>query len=253
MILSTERATVCGPHRSAGAPGSAAGRRTAFRQRGSLAVAVALLLSGFGLTGCGVVSAVRKVSHAVAANRAAIDQFTSGLKSGEATTFEATYVTTGRSPTKIVYAVRRPEDLSFTDTSSGGDAGGNVDLIVNSAGAYSCSPPFSGSGRRWTCQKLGPASAEARKQALGIYTPAHWITFLRGFSVAAGFAGDKVTTSDMELNGFSMHCVDFRVARVAGTSKICTTAPHRRPIRCSLCRGGRRSASRSRGPRRPAA
>jgi hypothetical protein len=209
MILSTERAAGRGSHRAAAA----------------LAVAIAFPLGGVGLTGCGVVSAVRKVSHAVAANRATIDQFASGLKSGEAATFEATYVTTGNSPTKIVYAVRQPDDLSFMDTSSGsGSASGDTDLIVNSTGSYSCSPPFSGSGPRWTCQKLGAAGADIRKRFLGIYTPAHWIAFLRGFSMAAGLAGDKVTTSDMTVNGFSMHCVNFRVARVPGTSKICTTA-----------------------------
>lgn len=209
MILSTERAIVRGSHRTAGA----------------LAVAVALTLSGFGVTGCGVVTAVRKVTQTVAANKATIDQFTSGLKSGEATTFEATYVTTGNSPTKIVYAVRPPKDLAFTDTSSGGGAAAsNVDLIANSTGAYSCAPPFSGLGPRWTCQKLRAASADTRNRILGLYTPAHWITFLRDFSLAAGFAGDKVTTSDMTVNGFSMHCVDFRAAGVAGTSKICTTA-----------------------------
>jgi hypothetical protein len=213
MILSTERAIVRGSHRTAGA----------------LAVAVALTLSGFGLAGCGVVTAVNKVTHAMAANKAIIDQFTSGLKSSKATTFEATYVTTGSTPTKIVYAVRPPKDLAFTDTTSGGGSASinTVDLIVNSTGAYSCFPRSSGSvsGPGWTCQKLGAASADTRNKVLGLYTPSHWITFLRDFSLAAGFAGDKVTTSDMTLNGFSMHCVDFRAPGVAGTSKICTTKP----------------------------
>jgi hypothetical protein len=64
MILSTERAIVRGSHRTAGV----------------LGVAVALVLSGSGLTGCGVVPAVSKVTHAVQAGQAAIEQFRSGLK-----------------------------------------------------------------------------------------------------------------------------------------------------------------------------
>ncbi len=50
------------------------------------------------------------------------------------------------------------------------------------------------------------------------------MTFLKDFSLAAGFAGDKVTSSTMTANGFSMSCVDFRASGVAGTSTICTTA-----------------------------
>lgn len=43
-------------------------------------------------------------------------------------------------------------------------------------------------------------------------------------ALAAGFAGDKVTSSTMTVNGFSMRCVDFKAAGIAGTSTICTTA-----------------------------
>jgi hypothetical protein len=211
MIPSTDRAAVPGRHRTAAVA----------------AIAVALMLSGFGLTGCGIVKAVNKVAHTVQANKATIDQFATGLKSGQATTFEATYVTTGSSPTKIIYAVRPPKGLAFKDTASGGSNQGisALDIVVNSSGEYACSPPVSGSGSgpRWTCQQLGAASAATQNKIFGFYTPSHWVVFLRDFSLAAGFAGDKVTTSNMTLNGFSMHCVDFRAAGIPGTSKICTT------------------------------
>lgn len=48
------------------------------------------------------------------------------------------------------------------------------------------------------------------------------MNFLKGFSLAAGFAGDKVTTSTKSLNGFTMPCVDFRAAGETGRSTICT-------------------------------
>jgi hypothetical protein len=193
------------------------------RRRAAGIAGVALMLSGFGLTGCGVVRAVNKVRNAVDSNRGIIDQFTSNLKSGGATTFEATYKTNGTSPSTIVYAVKPPKGLAFKDSQSGGaDGVSNVDIIVNSSGEYSCSPPSSGA--QWTCQKLGAAKAAVQNKIFGFYTPSHWVSFLRDFSLAAGFAGDKVSSSSMTKNGFSMHCVDFRAAGVPGTSTICTTS-----------------------------
>jgi|CZKT01.1.fsa_nt_gi hypothetical protein len=194
------------------------------RRRIAGAIGIALILPGMGLTGCGVVRAVKKITHDMAANRATIDAFTGKLKSGEATTFEATYVTTGSSPARIVYAVRPPKGLAFTDSPSAGGSSGTgtaADIVVNSSGAYSCSAPSAGSG--WSCEKLGTAAA-VKNKVLGFYTPAHWVAFLRDFALAAGFAGDSVTTSSMTVHGFSMQCVDFRAPGVQGTSTICTTA-----------------------------
>jgi hypothetical protein len=201
----------------------ALGRRTA------RVVAVALMMSGFGLTGCGIVNTVRKVEHNVEGNKATIDTFTNKIKSGQATPFEATYVTTGSSPATIVYAVEPPKGLAFTDTPSGVSSSSNgisgVDLVVNSSGEYSCSPPSSsGSNSGWSCQKLGNADATTQNKIFDFYTPAHWIAFLRDFSLAAGIAGDVVTSSNMTVNGFSMQCVDFHAPGVPGTSTICTTA-----------------------------
>ena len=63
-----------------------------------------------------------------------------------------------------------------------------------------------------------------QNQIFGLYTAAHWAAFLKTFALAAGFAGDKVSTSARTVNGFSMSCVDFRASGIPGTSTICTTS-----------------------------
>lgn len=180
---------------------------------------VVLVCTGFLLTGCGVVKDVKKVAHDVSANKATIDTFTNRVQSGAGATFEATYTTTGSSPATVVYAVEPPNGLAFKETPSAG--GSSVDLVVNPEGEYSCSSPTSGAP---SCQKLGTADAASENKILDLYTPTHWITFLKDFSLAAGFAGDKVTSSTMTVNGFDMQCVDFVAPGVAGTSTICTTS-----------------------------
>jgi len=185
-------------------------------------VAVALVLSVVGLTACGVVSAVRKVEHNITGNKATIDTFTNRIAASKGARFEVTYTTTGSSPATIVYAVDPPTGLTFDDTPSGASTS-SVDLIVNTSGEYSCSPPAApGSGP--SCEKLGTADAASQNKIFDLYTPSHWTTFLQDFSLAAGIAGDKVTTSSMTVNGFDMQCVDFRAPGVPGTSTICTTA-----------------------------
>ncbi len=192
------------------------------RRRVSAVGAAALVLGGFALTGCSIVKTVEKVKNDVEGNKATIDAFTGKIQSGEATAFEATYVTTGSAPATIVYAVQPPKGLAFTDTPSSA-GGASVDVVVNASGEYSCTPP-SGSTSTWSCEKLGAASAAAQNKVFDFYTPSHWIGFLRDFSLAAGVAGDKVTSSSMAVNGFNMQCVDFNAPGVAGTSTICTTA-----------------------------
>jgi hypothetical protein len=188
-------------------------------------MAVALVAGGFGLTGCSVVKAVDKIKNNVEGNKATIDAFTGKIQSGESVSFEATYTTTGSAPATIVYAVQPPKGLAFTDTPSntGGGSATSADIIVNSSGEYSCTPP-SGSTSTWTCQKLGAVSAAEQNKVFDLYTPSHWVGFLRDFSLAAGVAGDKVTSSTMSVNGFAMQCVDFNAPGVSGTSTICTTA-----------------------------
>ena len=188
--------------------------------RGTWLALAALLIAG--LTGCGIVQKINNVTHAVGANRAAIKAFTQGLRSGEATAFSATYVTTGGSPTTVTYADQPPKDVAFIETAQGSGTA-NLDLVSNSSGEYSCTSAGSASG--WSCQKLGKAEAVAQNQIVNLYTPSHWVDFLEAFSIAAGFAGDKVTTSSMTVNGFSMHCVNFKAKGASnGTSTICSTA-----------------------------
>jgi hypothetical protein len=190
---------------------------------------VALMGSGFVLTGCSVVKAVSKVAHDVEGNRDTIDAFTNKMSSSGATPFEATYVTTGSSPATIVYAVQPPKGLAFTDTPSVSSAGksgqiNTFDLIVNGSGEFACTPPPSGGTIPWQCQKLSGANAAAENKIFDFYTPSHWVTFLKDFSLAAGFAGDQVSSSSMTVNGFSMSCVDFVASGVPGKSTICTTS-----------------------------
>jgi len=184
-----------------------------------------MLVMTAALAGCGLARTVAKVADTVRANKATIDLFTTKLKSGQPTQFEARYVTTGAAPSKIIYAVQPPDQLAFVDSMAGsGAAVSKASFIVNAAGEYACTQATSSS--RWTCDKLAKTAAAAQRKLVGIYTPAHWVTFLQDFSLAAGFAGDKISSSSITVNGFPMQCVDFVASGVAGTSKICTTAQH---------------------------
>jgi F0F1-type ATP synthase membrane subunit c/vacuolar-type H+-ATPase subunit K len=98
-------------------------------RRGTAGIATVALLAGLGLAGCGIgqaVSAVKKVTHDVAANKATIDQFTTQMKATAGTAFEVTYVTTGKSPIRIIYAVRPPHGLTFRERSAVGKASAAV-------------------------------------------------------------------------------------------------------------------------------
>jgi hypothetical protein len=174
------------------------------------------------LTGCGIVHDVRKVAHAVEGNKSTIDSFTKDLQSSGSATFEATYVTTGSAPATIVYAAKPPDGIAFSDTPSGSNAP-SANLIANSSGEYSCSPP-SAPGAHWTCEQLGTADVATQNQIFDLYTPAHWVGFLKGLSIAAGLAGDSVTSSSMTVNGFALQCIDLKATGVAGTSTICSTS-----------------------------
>ena len=193
-----------------------------------VAVAAGCGLAGFALTGCVVVRAARKAEATAHGNAAVINLFTSNLKSGQPSTFQVTYVTTGSSPAKIVYAVRPPGELAFTDTHTGSPAAsgtGDFQLIVNSAGQFLCTHPAKDS-LGWSCRKLPKSGAAAERGLLDFYTSAHWVSFLKGFALAVGFTGEKVSSSTMTVNGYSMQCVDFVTSGVAGTSRVCSTAQH---------------------------
>jgi len=193
--------------------------------------AVSLVLGSLGLTGCSVIRAAKKLVNTVEQNKTKMDAFTNKIKAGEGTTFEATYVTTGSSPATVVYAVEPPKGVLFQLTQSKSSNSGNssnLDLIVNPSGEYACQPKSSsggGSSSGISCTKLPKASAADYNNIENFYTPAHWVTFLDDFALAAGFAGDKVSSSTKSVNGFdNMSCVDLVAPGVKGTSTICTTS-----------------------------
>jgi hypothetical protein len=183
---------------------------------------VALVAVGALATSCSAVSKIKQDVHTVEGNKSTIDSFTQNLQSNKDTPFEATYMTTGGSPATVVYAVDPSSGgLAFHETQTGANAS-NVQIIVNSSGEYVCNQ--SGSGATWSCQKLGKADAATENKIFDFYTPSHWVSFLKGVSLVAGLAGDKVTTSTKSLNGFDMNCVDLVAKGVAGTSTICSTS-----------------------------
>jgi hypothetical protein len=184
-------------------------------------VLAGLMALGALATGCSAINKVKQDVHTVEGNKSTVDSFTKNLQSTTETPFEATYMTTGSSPATVVYAVDPSSGgLAFHETQTGASAS-NLQLIVNSSGEYACNQ--SGGGA-WSCQKLGKADAADQNKIFDIYTPSHWVSFLKGVSLVAGLAGDKVTSSTMSLNGFDMNCVDLVAHGVPGTSTICSTS-----------------------------
>ena len=159
--------------------------------------------------------------HNAEGNKATVDAFAQNFSRDQTVSFEATYTTTGSSPATIVYAVNpSSNEVAFRSTTTASD-GANVWAFANSSGAYVCNQSSPAEG--WSCSKGSLRSAEVGKLA-DIYTPSHWINFLKGFSLVAGLTGDKVTSSTMSLNGFDMDCVDVVAKGVPGTSTICSTS-----------------------------
>ena len=182
------------------------------------AVALAALLVAAAVSGCSVIRKVNNAVNTIETNKQIMDSFTSSMNSSKDIAFTATYVTTGSSPATVVYGVNPPHEVAFTDTPAGGGSGG-FSFISNASGEYSCTNGVDST----TCDKLSGAQAISQQSIVDFYTPAHWVSFLDGFSLAAGFAGDKVNKSTASINGFSLNCVDFQAPGVSGTSRICTT------------------------------
>jgi hypothetical protein len=191
--------------------------------RGRIGFLMAVLVAAGTLaTGCSVVNKVKQDVHTVESNKSTVDSFTQNLQSNKDTPFEATYMTTGSAPATIVYAVDPSAGgLAFHETQTGSSAS-NLQIIVNSSGEYVCNQ--SGAAGTWSCQKLGTADAASENRIFDLYTPSHWVSFLKGVSLVAGLSGDKVTTSTKSLNGFDMNCIDLVAKGVAGTSTICSTS-----------------------------
>ena len=181
-----------------------------------------LIASALVLSSCSAISAVKKIEHAVNANTAAINSFSKGIKSGATTAFSATYASTGASPATVVYAVDPTHGSSFSETPSSQSASTPaIKVIVNPTGEFICTQETSAA--TWSCKKADPLSTADERKVVDFYTPSHWLTFLRGFSLIAGLAGDAVTSSSMVVNGFAMNCVNLKTPGQAERSTICTT------------------------------
>ncbi len=183
------------------------------------AIGGAILLASL-LGGCGTLSAIHKAATTIKSNKTTVDDFTSNLSS-EPTSFVVTYTTSGSQPATVVYAVSPPHSVAFSVTPVQGSSTSAVHLVVNSKGTYSCIPsPPSGTGP--TCTRYGKLDASGLSDLVDLYTPSHWVSFLKGVSLVAGLAGDKVTSSSMSVNGFALKCVNLDASGV-GTTTLCTT------------------------------
>jgi hypothetical protein len=173
-----------------------------------------------GLSACSTIDKVKGAIADIHGNKSVVDGFNSKLNTSP-TTFEANYTTTGSAPATVTYAAQLPDNVAFTLTPTGGSGDtAPVHLVQNSSGQYGCQQ----SSGQWSCAKLTGDTSLSQNSVIDFYTPGHWENFLSGLALAAGFAGDKVSTSTMSLNGFNMNCIDLVASGVAGTSKICTTS-----------------------------
>jgi hypothetical protein len=197
------------------------GSETGPRGRRLVTVLGALALLGLVAAGCSIVHKATTAVRDLEGNKATIAGFTSSLAS-QPSTFEVRYTTTGSSPSVVVYAARAPDEVAFTVTPSGSGTP-SLDLVVNASGEYACEPPRQGAPPT-ACQRLASSTKASEAQVYDLYTPAHWVAFLRGLALAAGLAGDKVSRSSMSVNGFALSCVDLVAAGVSGTSVICSTS-----------------------------
>lgn len=196
-----------------GRPRAAARRRVT-----GVMAAAATAVACVAMAGCA--SEFRKAAHDVKANRATIDRFAKTLNRSNTKRFEASYVTTGGAPARIVYAADPPRYLALTYTPAGN--GTRRAVIVNTRGEYECSK--TSPHRHWTCRRAGSASTAVRSKLLALYTPSHWVGFLKGIAIASGLAGDTVTTARQSTGGFALKCVLVHTPVQRGPVKLCTTA-----------------------------
>jgi hypothetical protein len=191
-----------------------------FPHRRSPLVVAVIVLGTVALASCSAISTIKNDIHDIRGNKAVIDGFNTKLNAAP-TTFEAVYATSGNAPATVTYAAQLPNDVAFSLTPSGGS--GNtapVHFVQNSSGEYACQQ----TSGQWSCDRISGVSASSQNALIDLYTPGHWVKFLSLFALAAGIAGDKVTTSTMSLNGFSMNCIDLQTPGTAGKSTVCTTS-----------------------------
>jgi len=191
--------------------------------RGAAAVLAGVLTAaGLGLTGCGAIARaiVNHATHGALNGNSALNSFTSKVKTGDATSYDVTYETTGSSPSTIEYAAQPPNEFAYDASASGG---GGDRIIQNSTGEYVCSQGSS-SGSAWTCLKVPSTDAGNYEGMFQFYTGAYWIGILQAYSTVAGIEGVKIKSKSMTVNGFKMQCIVVSGGQGnSGTSTYCVT------------------------------
>ena len=187
--------------------------------RRAILVAVVVLTSVLGLTGCSKVINAIKTAHNVLHEGAAISALSNKIKSADKSPYEVTYVTTGSNPVTTELAASPPRDFAFGTTVSGQI----LDVISNSKGEFACSRGL-GSSATWSCIEVKGAEVETYKLMYALYSGAYWIDFLKLYSAAAALQGVTNHSTTMSVNGFGLQCVVIVNKKSPGTSKWCVTS-----------------------------
>jgi hypothetical protein len=175
-----------------------------------------LALSSLGLTGCGVIKAVKHVVDKVETDKHVVDDFSTKINTGNAP-YHATYATTGKSPTTIQIGAAPPNSLAFTSTASNGTV--ETDLVQNSSGTYACFPQTTSGHKTWTCDKLPVSEATTYKDIYQLYTGAYWSKWLGELALGAAFAGSSVSSTTMSIPGFAdMQCIVVSAVKGSGSN-----------------------------------
>jgi uncharacterized protein YceK len=185
-------------------------------------VTVVIITSTLGLAGCSKIIKAVKATHNALHQAEAVQAFSDKVKTGDATTYEVTYVTTGHPQATIVYADAPPHDFAFDTTLA--DKG--VRIIVSSRGQYACNRSQTGSSLGpWSCLKLKGSDVDTYRATYALYTGAYWIDFLKIYSTAAGLEGVSITSGSKTVNGFNLQCVDITSTKKNFTpSQWCVTS-----------------------------
>jgi len=144
-----------------------------------------VLLSSLGTSGCALDKAIRRASRTSRATGRSSTSSPPAIKTGGTTPF-GHLPHQGQAQADDQVRGPAPGDVRVSGADIGDGAG--VDLIANSSGEYSCSPPAAGG--RWSWPEAGRASAAVRNQ-ISTSTAGALVAFLKGFSLAAGFAGTR--------------------------------------------------------------
>ena len=188
--------------------------------RRAILVAVVVVTSVLGLTGCSKVINAIKTVHNVLHQGATISALSNKLKVADNKPYEVSYVTTGSNPVVTEYAASPPHDFAFGTTISDKI----LDVVSNPTGEFACSRSTDVTGT-WSCLKLQSADIETYKAMYALYSGAYWIDFLKLYSAAAALQGITIHSTSMSVNGFALSCVVITGNKKNPTnSKWCVTS-----------------------------